>query len=379
MTSPSVHTGRPVRITLAFNKPTMDRFFDGGEKRFVTIRLTQKGIQLRPESRLATNDTLIITNRGEGKRGGAKTTIEGQLVHELAGRLTNPHGNPFFILVKEPKSAWIDVQPFDGDRREPPKFVPHLRVGEAETAEQALTSTDVLVQQILQSDLPRFVRELRDAQKILAAQTEVRPGRRPKEVVGASVRMRLFRSIVQDILPVEGERVLEMINRSYARVIENFDKLQEARSSLETLVDNLKKTEHERSASILKIADDVSDLLKEVRQSQMEIRQFLGDELEPETSETSETSETGSSDTKQATKPSSSTPPTRDDPPSKAAKQRNLPQMALQPTEILDPRAEIRDHPPAGHAGQSSRRQSWMSRQETGRGKPGRFPARVRS
>jgi hypothetical protein len=117
---------------LTFNKPSVKMFFAGEDAVGIQIKVEGTKVFFKPIHRIEP-DQLDVVPITERDRGGAQATIEGSRANELLNLLTNPLGNPYYLL-KRTSGGWMEATPHSGPKYSPERWEAHIRVWPRDTA-----------------------------------------------------------------------------------------------------------------------------------------------------------------------------------------------------------------------------------------------------
>lgn len=116
---------------MTFNKPAVKMFFLGEDAVGIRIKVEGNAVFFKPVHKIESDepDVVEITDK---RRGGAEATIEGSQAGHLLSLLTNPLGNPYYILQRR-TGGWMEAVPHAGKGYAPERWEAHIRVWPRET------------------------------------------------------------------------------------------------------------------------------------------------------------------------------------------------------------------------------------------------------
>lgn len=118
---------------ITFNKPAVKMFFTGEDAAGIQIRReSDDKIMFRPVGTIGPTDRDVVPVSAK-QRGGAEAVIDGSQSGALLKLLTNPLGNPYFIL-KRRAGGWMEAVPHSGSKFTPERFEPHIRIWRGDNA-----------------------------------------------------------------------------------------------------------------------------------------------------------------------------------------------------------------------------------------------------
>jgi hypothetical protein len=117
---------------ITFNKPSVKMFFAGEDAAGIQIKVEGTKVFFKPVHKIEP-DQLDVVPITEKTRGGAQATIEGSRANELLNLLTNPLGNPYYLL-KRTSGGWMEATPHSGPKYSPERWEAHIRVWPRDTA-----------------------------------------------------------------------------------------------------------------------------------------------------------------------------------------------------------------------------------------------------
>lgn len=127
---------------ITFNKPAVKMFFQGEDAHGIKIKVENGNILFKPCGEDQANDLDVVPIMDK-VRGGAEAKIEGSRSGELLALLTNPLGNPYYLLNRA-SGGWMEAVPHTGPRYAPERWEPHIRVWPLEDAPAADTAETTL-------------------------------------------------------------------------------------------------------------------------------------------------------------------------------------------------------------------------------------------
>lgn len=187
---------------ITFNKPAYKMFFAGEDAAGIRIKVEDRTVRFKPVQKLGMESDVVALT--EKHRGGAESFIEGSKEAQLFELLTNPLGNPYFILRRAP-GGWMEAIPHPGPKHAPERWEPHIRVWPLEIAQPAVdtetTSVTLRTTKGMRTELPASeeVREtLQQLETTLSGLTTVSFGTAFAAVHSAQALINRFLSFCQE-------------------------------------------------------------------------------------------------------------------------------------------------------------------------------------
>lgn len=212
---------------LTFNKPAVAQLLltDTGETADgLKVRIEDGKAQFLPVRGSNDGDVLSLTDRS---RGGVEATIEGSMADDIAEALRNNDG-PFHTLNRVGQ-GWLEAQPH-GRAEAPSKFVPHVRVWDADVVARPKKSKTKAAKKTTSRrngssrtqptaergpmSVPDMIEQLRTAKRRLDVfDSEKRRGQPPREIREAREAIAAFQQAAIDFLPeiVEAHAILHRV------------------------------------------------------------------------------------------------------------------------------------------------------------------------
>ncbi|RYD66145.1 MAG: hypothetical protein EOP83_05770 [Verrucomicrobiaceae bacterium] len=127
---------------MTFNKPAVKMFFLGEDAVGIRIKVEGNSVFFKPVHTIqfAEPDVVEITDK---RRGGAEALIEGSQANHLLSLLTNPLGNPYYILQRR-HDGWMEAVPHAGKGYAPERWEAHIRIWPRETIAVQTAALDSL-------------------------------------------------------------------------------------------------------------------------------------------------------------------------------------------------------------------------------------------
>jgi hypothetical protein len=116
---------------MTFNKPAVKMFFLGEDAVGIRIKVEGNAVFFKPVHKIGGDDSDVVEITDK-RRGGAEATIEGSQAGHLLSLLTNPLGNPYYILQRR-TGGWMEAVPHAGKGYAPERWEAHIRIWPRET------------------------------------------------------------------------------------------------------------------------------------------------------------------------------------------------------------------------------------------------------